>query len=143
MGAHTNILNRYENNTGMFTVLPSGEGLYYFSTYLTSDELEYSDFFLTVNNQTVCVALGDDNSGAFNIGGQMFCSAVVYAYEGDVKMFVFNCIQFKNYFKKPRIRIIRISVVGDEVKVMYAVGIDNSPLWNIPYYHNGFNGFRL
>ena len=86
-------IHSYENSTGIFTVPLGGEGLYYFSTYLTSDELEYSDFFLTVNNETVCVAFGDDSSGQINVGGQAYCSAVVYAYEGGGQIFISESIK--------------------------------------------------
>ena len=72
----------YDSSTGVFTVPPGGEGLYYFSTYLLIDLGEYGVFNIVVNDVVFCTATGDEDT---NFGGdlpQATCSAVVDVDEG-------------------------------------------------------------
>ena len=51
---------------------------------MTSDEYQYSDFYIVVNDEQLCTALGDPNSGLVNPGTQASCSAVVHLNEGNL-----------------------------------------------------------
>ena len=71
----------YDNSTGVFTVPPGGDGLYYFSTYLLVDYGKYGAFNIAINDDVICTAFGDDSgSGAeYSYAG---CSATAEAVEG-------------------------------------------------------------
>ena len=48
----------YDNSTGVFTVPPGGDGLYYFSTYLLVIEGESGSFEIVVNDVVFCTNWG-------------------------------------------------------------------------------------
>ncbi len=73
----------YDPESGAFTIPPGGDGLYYFSTYLLSDDGEIGYFDLTVNDGgLICTAVGDhsDNPGDFS---QAACSGLAQLVEGE------------------------------------------------------------
>ena len=49
----------YDNTTGMFTVPPGGDGVYYFSTYLLVIFGEWGRFNIKLNNDVMCTAQPD------------------------------------------------------------------------------------
>ena len=63
---------------------------------MTSDEYQYSDFYIVVNDEQLCTALGDPNSGLVNPGTQASCSAVVHLNEGNLLK-----QDQKSYFAEP------------------------------------------
>ena len=70
----------YNNSTGVFTVPPGGDGLYYFSTYVLVDCGEDAEFNIMVNDMIVCTVYGDDVGGSDE--AQASCSAVADVIEG-------------------------------------------------------------
>ena len=45
---------RYDITTGVFTVPPGGDGLYYFSTFLTAESGESATFDMLLNGERIC-----------------------------------------------------------------------------------------
>ena len=71
----------YDSSTGVFTVPPGGDWLYFFSTYLLVDNGEYGSFEIVVNDVVFCTSWGDHNIlGSDN--PQTMCSVVVDVVEG-------------------------------------------------------------
>ena len=63
---YTNVVFfRYNSTTGMFTVPPGGDGMYFFYIFMTVDPGEYALFEIRINNVRMCSAHGDhDTSGS-------------------------------------------------------------------------------
>ena len=76
------IVYRFDSTTGTFTVPPGGDGLYYFSVYLTVIQYDYGRFNIQVNGETVCTAFGDANSRTFTDIVHTCCSGVAIVAEG-------------------------------------------------------------
>ncbi len=77
------VFPRYDPRTGVFTVQPGGDGLYYFSTYLRVDDGEFGVFNIRVNGEILCSAFGDnDNSGAVDYP-QATCSGLAQLGQGS------------------------------------------------------------
>ncbi len=72
---------RYDPSTGIFTVPPGGDGLFYFSTYLLVDYSEWGRFNIRVNGEILCSALGDNNSNGDDYP-QATCSSLTQLTEG-------------------------------------------------------------
>ena len=73
---------RYDSTTGIFTVPPGGDGLYYFFLYLTTISTEFAYFDITVNSEILCLAIADlsqANSG--DVWGTS-CSGITEVMEG-------------------------------------------------------------
>ena len=75
---------RYDSTTGTFTVLPGGDGLYYFSVYFTVYYYEYAFFDIQINGDTICGAYGETDSLTFADYVHTTCSATTYAAEGRI-----------------------------------------------------------
>ena len=88
-GYPTYISCSYDSSTGVFTVPPGGDGLYYFSTYLLIDFGEVAVFNIVVNDVIVCSVYGDESSNSGTDNPQVTCSAVVDVTEGRV-LFIFQ-----------------------------------------------------
>ena len=72
--------------TGTFTVPPGGDGLYYFSVFLTVIQYDYGRFDIQVNGETICTAFGETNASTFDDTDHGSCSAVTVAAEGKKKV---------------------------------------------------------
>ncbi len=73
---------RYDPTTGIFTVPPGGDGLYYFSTYLLVYDGELGWFNIRVDGVILCTARGDySNNGAY-VYAQATCSGLIQLSEG-------------------------------------------------------------
>ena len=73
---------RYDSDTGVFTVPPGGDGLYYFSTYLAVESDEYASFHMMLNGEVLCSAVGDHDEGDDVSVPQATCSATADLTEG-------------------------------------------------------------
>ena len=71
---------RYDPSTGIFTVPPGGDGLYYFSTYLLVDDGEVGYFNIRVNGEVLCSAVADETAGGDY--PQAICSGLAQLTEG-------------------------------------------------------------
>ena len=69
----------YDSTTGTFTVPSSGDGFYYFSTYLLVESGEYGRFNIEINGETLCTGQTDEQD---SLNGQVACSAATYAMTG-------------------------------------------------------------
>ena len=49
-------ISSYNSTTGLFTVPPGGDGVYYFSLYLLVDDGEVATFDMRHNNNVICSA---------------------------------------------------------------------------------------
>ena len=78
---YVTLIDRYDVTTGVFTVPPSGDGLYYFSTYLLVWTGKVATFNLVVNNVIFCTAQGDHSVVAID-NPQAACSAMAQLSEG-------------------------------------------------------------
>ena len=74
----------YDSTTGVFTVPPGGDGVYYFSTYLLVDDGEYAYIDIRLNDDVICSTLPDHNHNAASDLAPGSCSAVVDVMDGDV-----------------------------------------------------------
>ena len=79
----------YDSSTGVFTVPPGADRLYYFSTYLLVNVGELGSFEIVVNGVVFCTNWGDGVDGPDN--PQATCSAVVDASEGKTTMACEEC----------------------------------------------------
>ena len=53
---------RYNSTTGMFTVPPGGDGMYFFYIFMKVDWGEYALFEIRINNVRMCSANGDHDT---------------------------------------------------------------------------------
>ena len=82
-----NLIHRYDSTTGTFSVPSGGDGFYYFSTYLTGEDAEYSSFSIQVNGDTLCtVRLEQQQTSGDAL--QSSCSAATYAAQGILVVFI-------------------------------------------------------
>ena len=49
----------YNSTTGVFSVFPCGDGVFYFSTFLLVEPSEAALFDVMLNNEQICSAFGD------------------------------------------------------------------------------------
>ena len=77
-------ISSYESTTGLFTVPPGGDGVYYFSTYLYVDDGEYGVFDMRLNDDDICITRPDDNSNGASDYTPGSRSAVVDVVAGNV-----------------------------------------------------------
>ena len=74
-------ISRYDSTTGVFTVPPGGDGVYYFSTYLL---VEYSYFDMRLNDDVICSTRPDQSNSSVSDVPSGSCSAAVNAVAGDI-----------------------------------------------------------
>ena len=67
----------------MFTVPPDGDGLYYFSTYVLSDDGEWGRFDMMLNEDIICTANSDHSNGGLDFASGS-CSAVFNVVAGNM-----------------------------------------------------------
>ena len=72
----------YDSTSGVFTVPPGGNGIYYFSVYVLVDNGEAANFDITVNDDNICSTFPDhSNSGAIDLAPGS-CSALINVVAG-------------------------------------------------------------
>ena len=62
---------------------PGGDGLYYFSVYLTVVYSDYGRFDIQVNGETICTAYGETNDSTIHDSDHRSCSGVAIVVEGN------------------------------------------------------------
>ena len=72
----------YDSTTGVFTVPPGGDGVYYFSTYLLVNPGEAGLFDMKLNDDVICTTYPDQSDTTDLAPGS--CSAVVDVVAGEV-----------------------------------------------------------
>ena len=72
----------YDSFTGVFTVPPGGDGVYYFSLYLLVDDGEGATFDMRHNNDVICTTWPDHNHNGDTDYAPGSCSAVVDVVAG-------------------------------------------------------------
>ena len=78
-GVNFNLGDGYDETTGLFTVPPGGDGLYYFYTHLQFLPDEYSNFIIRLNGDDLCDVFEDNDNGDY---GMSSCGAAVVLEEG-------------------------------------------------------------
>ena len=68
---------RYDSTTGVFTVPPGGDGVYYFSNYLLVDDGEHGLFDMRFNDDVICSTHPDHSNNGNGDYAPGSCSAVV------------------------------------------------------------------
>ena len=81
--SHFNVC-RYDTTTGVFTVPPGGDGVYFFSVFVRVDAGETGGFHIKLNDDVMCTTYPDHNSSGDLDYAHGSCSAVVDAVAGDV-----------------------------------------------------------
>ena len=74
-------LTSYDNETGVFTVPPGGDGVYYFSTFVVVQDGELARFDMRLNNDIICSTVPDHDEGAPDLAPGS-CSAIVDVMAG-------------------------------------------------------------
>ena len=74
--------NRYNSETGQFTVPVGGAGLYFFYTSFFAQDEQFADFLIRVNGTAICQAECDGNEAGTNDNGAPSCAAVTTLTEG-------------------------------------------------------------
>ena len=88
-------ISRYDSTTGVFTVPPGGDGIYYFSVYVLVQNGEAARFDITVNDDEVCTTYPDQNATTDLAPGS--CSAVVDVVAGKGCSIISTLRQFKTF----------------------------------------------
>ena len=75
------LFDSYDSSMGTFTVLPGGDGFYYFSTYLLGDYDEFGYFNTEINGDLLCWARTDQQQTITDYP-QSGCSVTTFAAQG-------------------------------------------------------------
>ena len=78
---------RYDSSTGVFTVPPGGDGVYYFSMYVLVQDGELGHFDMRLNGDGIFSSYSDHNNNGANDYAPGSCSAVVNVAAGNVYIF--------------------------------------------------------
>ena len=140
-------LCRYSTATGSFTVPPGGEGIYYFSTFVTVNYGEYGRFEIHLNDDVICSMFPDQSNNGESDRAPGSCSAVMDVVAGKKeqvnswsRILKFQLVNYNYYIHWS----YTILITDDVVKVVYDLGSDNTPLAeSTTDLYNGFNGFRI
>ena len=76
-------ISSYDSTTGIFTIPPGGDGIYYFSINLQGDDDEYGIFEIRLNDGAICATRPDLSGSVANDYPSGSCSAVVDATAGN------------------------------------------------------------
>ena len=71
------VIVRYDSTSGVFTVPPGGDGIYYFSTYLLGSEGEFGEFDIRLNDDIICTTYLDHSHNGDIDYAPGSCSAVI------------------------------------------------------------------
>ena len=74
---------RYNSTTGIFTVPPGGDGLYYFSVFFVVNADVRASFDMEVNGEYICTTTADQTENTNNEEPNS-CSALYYVMEGTL-----------------------------------------------------------
>ena len=78
-------ISSYDSTTGVFTVPPGGDGVYYFSTYVMVDDDEYGVFSMKLNYDVICSTWPDHDNIGLNLSyATGSCSAIVNVVAGKL-----------------------------------------------------------
>ena len=77
------IIFSYDNTTGVFTVPPRGDGMYYFSTFLEVSAGETAVFKMMLNSEQICSPVGDGDDGSLDNTNTASCTAVIQVAAGS------------------------------------------------------------
>ena len=125
---------------------PGGDGLYYFSVYLTMNSFDFGYFDIELNGETICTAYGDTYFSTFLDSATTSCSAVAAVTEGKKLKFWYDKLlglQF-TVCSVASLLVIVYGIEGDTVQVVLITSDDLTPLaTSNAYYLNGFTGFRI
>ena len=94
-GVNFNIGGGYDETTGLFTVPPGGDGLYYFYTHLQFLPDEYSNFIIRLNGDDLCDVFEDNDNGDY---GMSSCGAAVVLEEGKSHSLYGIVLALKTFF---------------------------------------------
>ena len=89
---HILFICSYDSTTGVFTVPPGGDGVYYFSSYFLVDQGDYGRFDIMLNDDIICTTWPDQNASSDLAPGS--CSAVVDVVAGKL-LTLERCGQFR------------------------------------------------
>ena len=78
------IVYRYDSTTGVFTVSPGGDGVYYFSVFVRVESGETGGFHIKVSDDVMCTTYPDHNSSGDLDYAPGSCSAVVDVIAGKM-----------------------------------------------------------
>ena len=78
------LLCSYNSTTGIFTVPPGGDGVYYFSTYMLVYPGESARFDMRLNGDVICTIYPDHDSSGANDFAPGSSSAVVRVVAGII-----------------------------------------------------------
>ncbi len=87
------LCSSYNKDTGIFTVPPGGDGLYYLSTYLVLLTGKQANFDMTINAQKLCTAAGDATNGDVSESPGASCSGMARLAEGQCQLHWDTCEQ--------------------------------------------------
>ena len=92
-------ISSYNSTTGVFTVPPSGDGVYYFSTYVLVQTGEAATFDMRLNDDVICTTLPDHSNNGASDYAPGSCSTVVDIVTGnmDLKHIVNTLYHFKKF----------------------------------------------
>lgn len=99
---------RYDPSTGVLTVPPGGDGLYYFSTYVLVDYGEAAAFNIRVNGANLCTAYGDNDNNGASDHPQGACGGLAQLIEG-MRHSSFFCLVLRSDFYLQNIFILIVS----------------------------------
>ena len=88
------LVSSYDSSTGVFTVSPGGDGVYYFSIYVLVEDGEYGVFDIELNDD---VLTDHSNSGDLDLAPAS-CSGVVNVVAGDAFNTNFDRIWNTQYY---------------------------------------------
>ena len=81
------IVYRYDSTTRTFTVPSGGDGLYYFSVYLSTISNENAYFNVEINGQLLCSAVGEMTDANSGDAWATSCSGVAEVMEGKMETY--------------------------------------------------------
>ena len=76
-------ISRYDSSTGVFTVPPGGDGVYYFSVYLLVPDGESAFIDMMLNGEVICSTYPDNNNAGADHAPASY-SAVLDVVAGNV-----------------------------------------------------------
>ena len=94
-GVNFNLGDGYDETTGLYTVPPGGDGLYYFYTHLQFLPDEYSNFIIRLNGDDLCDVFEDNDNGDY---GMSSCGAAVVLEEGKSHSLYGIVLALKTFF---------------------------------------------
>ena len=76
-------ISSYDSTTGVFTVPPGGDGMYYFSIYVLVETGEWGHFDMMLNDDVISSTYPDHSFSGYSDVTTGSCSAVVDVVAGN------------------------------------------------------------